>query len=77
MELDSQEQEKWNSLRQDSKGIYQQEDAAKAQTREVTAVETSRGSDSVPLRSLNTSWGSERWPGGPGDSSRGSHPSQL
>ena len=29
VELDSQEQEKWNSLRQDSKGIYQQEDAAK------------------------------------------------
>ena len=29
VELDSQEQEKWNSLRQDPKGIYQQEDAAK------------------------------------------------
>ena len=32
VELDSQEQEKWNSLRQDSKGIYQQEDAAKTPT---------------------------------------------
>ena len=29
VEHGSQEQEKWNSLRQDSKGIYQQEDAAK------------------------------------------------
>ena len=29
VELGSQEQEKWNSLRQDPKGIYQQEDAAK------------------------------------------------
>ena len=55
VELDSQEQEKWNSLRQDSKGIYQQEDAAKlaSMATMVTQNKPSEGFRRVGLARMN------------------------